>query len=306
MIAGNNFNWRSWLRSKTNILNQQTKSPMKHPFFALFSILATSLTVSVGAVAQTASPIQSSARPFGLDISGPVMIGGSDSKSATFQSTALPSLVSLSNTRFSEREAVNDSSMLLDPSKLVLRNASDVRVYFVSEGAGFRNTLGFNTAGGGVTSGDPLLIFPNASSKGTTATTRSAAEPLLAGDFVDLGNFSAGTKLDFFLIANGANGGNNVFSTDMSVNPDGINHVVSLAALSGSYLLIGFEDLLGGGDRDFNDVLFAVDIGARNIAALTATPEPATYAMLGTFLALGAWVTHRRSGKSSLARVIAN
>ena len=223
------------------------------------------------------------------------MAAGSDSKSATFQSAALPSLIGLANTQLSESRAVNDSSMLLDPSKLFLKNASDVRVYFVSEGAGYHNTLGFNTAGGGVTSGDPLLIFPDASSKGTSATTRSGSEPLLSGDFVDLGNFNSGTKLDFFLVANGASGGRTVFSTDSSVNPDGINHVVSFAALSGSYLLIGFEDLLGGGDRDFNDVLFAVDIGARNLAALTATPEPATYAMLGTFLALGAWAARRRS-----------
>lgn len=280
-------------------MNNQTSTVSR------FSILAASLTVSVSVFAQTTSPVQSSARPFGLDIVGPVMAAGSDAKSATFQSEALPSLISLANTQLSESEAVNDSSMLLDPSKLFLKNASDVRVYFVSEGAGYRNTLGFNTDGGGVTSGNPLLIFPDASSRGTTATTRSGSDPLLSGDFVDLGNFSAGTKLDFFLIANGASGGDEVYSTDISVNPDGINHVVSFAALSGSYLLIGFEDLLGGGDRDFNDVLFAVDIGARNLAALTATPEPATYAMLGTFLALGAWATHRRSATPALARVAA-
>lgn len=281
-------------------MNNQTSTVSR------FSILAASLTVSASVLAQTAAPVQSNARPFGLDIVGPVMAAGSDSKSATFQSTALPSLITLANTQLSESRAVNDSSMLLDPSKLFLKNASDVRVYFVSEGAGYHNTLGFNTGGGGVTSGDPLLIFPDASSKGTTSTVRSGSEPLLSGDFVDLGNFAAGTKLDFFLIANGASGGDDVYSTDMSVNPDGINHVVSFAALSGSYLMIGFEDLLGGGDRDFNDVLFAVDIGARNLAALTATPEPATYAMLGTFLALGAWATRRRSAVAALAQVPAN
>lgn len=281
-------------------MNHQTSTVSR------FSLLAASLTVSASVFAQTTSSVQSSARPYGLDIVGPVMAAGSDSKSATFQSTALPSLITLANTELSESQAVNDSSMLLDPSKLFLKNASDVRVYFVSEGAGYHNTLGFNTAGGGVTSGDPLLIFPDASSKGTSATSRSGSEPLLSGDFVDLGNFSAGTKLDFFLVANGASGGSTVYSTDSSVNPDGINHVVSFAALSGSYLLIGFEDLLGGGDRDFNDVLFAVDIGARNLAALTATPEPATYAMLGTFLALGAWATRRRSATLAVARVPVN
>lgn len=236
------------------------------------------------------SPVQSAARPFGLEIAGPVQLAGSDAAANTFQTEALPGLSALVQTRLSERGPINDSTLLLDPDKLILSTAADVRVYFVGEGAGYRNSLGFNTAGGGVISGNPLLIFPDASSGGR----RTGSEPLLAGDFVDLGNFAAGTKLDFFLIANGASGGNQVFSTDGSVNPDGINHVVSFAALSGSYLLIGFEDLFGGGDRDFNDVLFAVDIGARNLATLTAAHEPGTVAILAAFLGLGGWVFRRR------------
>lgn len=240
------------------------------------------------------SPVQSAARPFGLEIAGPVKLAGSDAAANTFQTEALPGLSALVQTRLSERGPINDSTLLLDPDKLILSTAADVRVYFVGEGAGYRNSLGFNTAGGGVTSGNPLLIFPDASSGGT----RTGSEPLLAGDFVDLGSFAAGTKLDFFLIANGASGGNQVFSTDGSVNPDGINHVVSFAALSGSYLLIGFEDLFGGGDRDFNDVLFAVDIGARNLATLTAANEPAAVAILAAFLGVGGWVFRRRATPS--------
>ncbi|MBN9692090.1 MAG: DUF4114 domain-containing protein [Verrucomicrobia bacterium] len=248
------------------------------------------------------SPVQSAARPFGLEIAGPVKLAGSDAAASTFQTEALPGLSALVQTRLSEQGPINDSTLLLDPDKLILSTAADVRVYFVGEGAGYHNSLGFNTAGGGVTSGNPLLIFPDASSRVSTyspnaqgSVARTGAEPLLAGDFVDLGNFAAGTKLDFFLIANGASGGNQVFSTDGSVNPDGINHVVSFAALSGSYLLIGFEDLFGGGDRDFNDVLFAVDIGARNLATLTAAHEPATVAILAAFLGVGGWIFRRRA-----------
>jgi hypothetical protein len=64
------------------------------------------------------------------------------------------------------------------------------------------------------------------------------------------------------VIANGANGGKTSFSTQRSENLDGINHVVSFAytVKDSPYLILGFEDLLGGGDRDFNDVLFAVVI----------------------------------------------
>ena len=270
------------------------------PGLVLLSLLGTGSAWA--ADAGTNSPVQSAARPFGLEIVGPVKLAGSDTQASAFQSDSLPGLTALVQTRLSERGPINDSTLLLDPDKLVLSSAADVRVYFVGEGAGYHNSLGFNTAGGGVSSGNPLLIFPDASSRVSTYTagsqgsvTRTGLEPLLAGDFVELGNFAAGTKLDFFLIANGASGGNQVFSTDGSVNRDGINHVVSFAALSGSYLLIGFEDLFGGGDRDFNDVLFAVDIGARNVATLTAAHEPATVAMLAAFLGVGGWVVRRRA-----------
>lgn len=240
--------------------------------------------------------------PWGLEIVDEVQYGATDEASKIFFTQDLPKLSELVSTTLYETKAINDATILLDPSKLVLKNESDVRVYFVGEGAGYHNILGFSTDGGSPKGKDAAVIFPDASSlvspltpKNDMTVKRTANEPLLPGDFVDLGEFKAGTKLDFFLIADGANGGKNVYSTDASVNSDGINHVVSFAAISGSYLLIGFEDMFKGGDRDFNDVLFAVDIGAKNLAALTATPEPATYAMLGTFLALGGWAMRRRN-----------
>ena len=240
--------------------------------------------------------------PWGLEIVDKVQYGATDEASKIFFTQDLPKLSELVSTTLYETKAINDATIMLDPSKLVLKNESDVRVYFVGEGAGYHNILGFSTDGGSPKGKEAAVIFPDASSlvspltpQNDMSVKRTSSEPLLPGDFVDLGEFKAGTKLDFFLIADGANGGKNVYSTDSSVNSDGINHVVSFAAISGSYLLIGFEDMFKGGDRDFNDVIFAVDIGAKNLAALTATPEPATYAMLGTFLALGGWAMRRRN-----------
>ena len=254
----------------------------------------------------TKAPVQSSERPFDLNIAGPVQVGGSDKASKEFMKGDLQKLTEFVNTKLNEKAPVNDATMLLNPEKLFLKNASDVRVYFVGEGAGFQNSLGYNTDGGGVTSGNPELIFPNATSqvnsmdpKSASGAKRTSSEPLLPGDFVELGTVKGGTKLDFFLIANGALGGKDVFSTDQSVNPDAINHVVAFSGLSGSYLLIGFEDLLKGGDRDFNDVLIAVEIGAANLAALTATPEPATLAILPMFLGLGWWAKRRRDQRAA-------
>lgn len=239
-----------------------------------------------------ASSEQSAARPFKLDIAAPVMEGGTDERSAEFLKQ-LPQMTEFLNKSLGESSRVDDSRMLLDPGNLKLSTDSDVRVYFIGEGAGYSNTLGFNTTGGGVKGGDAELIFPNASSNVSSydpsgSVKRTSWAPLLPGDFVNLGKVAGGSVLDFFLIADGANGGKNVFSTDRSANGDGINHVVAFSykMANSPFLIIGFEDLWGGGDRDFNDLLFAVDVGAANVKALTSTPEPAMALTLVSFVGL--------------------
>lgn len=268
-------------------------------------VAAMALSSMIGR-AQTPASIQSSARPLGLNIVAPVNAAGSDSKSAGFQSQVLPGMIQFLNQQLGERQQIDDTGILLDSTKLSLKTQSDVRVYFVGEGAGYANSLGFTTDGAGsANSPTAKLIFPNASSRVTSynpppTILRTANEPLMPGDFVDLGRMNGNTMLDFFLIANGASGGQTTFSTQGSLNPDGINHVVSFAyAMQNSpYLILGFEDLLGGGDRDFNDLIFAVDIGAVNIAALVATPEPATMATMAAFVGLG-WVLVRKQRTAS-------
>lgn len=260
--------------------------------------------------AQTELPNQSPARPFGLNITGTVMQAGSDAAAADFQANTLPSLQTFINQNLSERQDLGSvDGMALDPTMLRLETDSNVRVYFVSEGAGYHNTLGYNTEGTGVSEGAPLLVFPDASSSDSTFTDgdttlggRSDWVPLLPGDFVDLGTVSAGEQLDFFLIANGVNGGNNVFTADDTVNPDGIQHVVAYALEGSPYLLIGFEDLLNGGDRDFNDLLFAVDFGAANVDAVIrlASPEPSFALLLTSALAL-TFLPRRRPNSAPLA-----
>ncbi|MBT6362284.1 MAG: DUF4114 domain-containing protein, partial [Rhodospirillaceae bacterium] len=48
-----------------------------------------------------------------------------------------------------------------------------------------------------------------------------------------------------------------IFYTGDSLNPDGVNHAISGTNDDGN-LMIGFEDLTGGGDNDFNDVTISV------------------------------------------------
>jgi len=290
------------------------------PFRSTYWIRNTGASISTGlalltptfaqdsAATRASSSIQNPSRPFKLEIVSEVKIAGSDESSKIFQSDILPNVTKLLNEKLGERQKLDDNSYQLDPSKLKLKTDSDVRLYFIGEGAGYANTLGFTTDGSGsASSKSAQLIFPNASSRLSTDDPKSdirrtEKEPLLPGDFVDLTTLKAGTPLDFFLIADGANRGKQVFSTQVSVNPDGINHVVSFAyALKDSpYLILGFEDLFGGGDLDYNDLLFAVDIGVTNVSALTTTPEPSTLASMSLFLALG-WMLARQRRTTATA-----
>jgi hypothetical protein len=230
-------------------------------------------------------PVQSSARPFGLSIVGPVYAAASDSRSADFQTNELPDMMKTINNNLGEYKPIaNLASKALDPSKLVLSTDAQVRVYFLGEGAGYHNTLGVNYTGTGIKSGTPQLVFPDASSKQSwynystgTGAARTASEPLRAGDFVDFGTLKAGQKLDFFLIADGASSASaaRVWTANKALNSDGIQHMASFAVQDSAYLLLSFEDLTGGGDKDYNDLVFAVEIGVANVQAL-ANPEPAT------------------------------
>jgi hypothetical protein len=273
-------------------------------------ILSTSLVAASGAVAAgdgTISPVQAKADPLKLPIVGPVMAAGSDAASKAFDTSTLPAAIAYVQANLPEGKINTKSKAVVsvDPSKLVLAAKSDVQAIFVSEGAGYHNTLGFNTTGTGVKSGDPQIIFPDASSSvgyaGAGTGTRSASEPLLPGDFVNLGTYAAGTKLDFFLIADGASGGTTVFnSTGASANPDGINHVgmftptmFATPQLNSPYIFVSFEDLYGGGDKDYNDVVFAFNVGVATVHALLAAPEPSMYLTLGGFLVLAVWAKRR-------------
>ncbi len=239
-------------------------------------------------------PVQSAARPFGLSIVDPVYQAASTPQAADFKSNTLSTLNAWIQKNLPEyTEVKNFSSITLDPSMLTVKTTQDVTVYFVGEGAGYQNTLGFNTTGVGTKTGNPQLIFPNASSNissyiGNPSAPPSTSAPLMPGDFVNLGTMPAGTKLDFFLIANGASGGTNVFSTTTSANVDGIRHVVAYTSQDSPYLLIGFEDMLGGGDKDYNDVLIAIN------GTLTTAPEPSTLITLGSFLLLAIYLKRRQ------------
>ncbi len=222
---------------------------------------------------QTLSNKQSSARPFGLQPYALVYKKATDARSQDFQSNFLPYFQELIDQQLSESAVfANTEGFKLDASRLFLRTASDqpIRVYFVHEGAGYQNTLGFSmTPAGAEETGQPYLIFPNASFNGVTSNSRTNSAPLVVGDFVQLDSGAPGIQIDFFLVADGA-GSNRVgtWYNNPERNADGLQHVVAFLMPNTRYVLIGFEDLYNGGDLDYNDCLFAVDIGEVNAANL--------------------------------------
>lgn len=235
-------------------------------FFAVTASLP--LTAFGGTFAKT----QSNARPYNLPIFARVQVRASDARSQDFQRNFLPIFQRLINESLGESVVFNNvSGYKLDASRLFLRTTSDqpIRVYFVHEGAGYLNSLGFSfTPAGQQTPGQPYLIFPNASFNSPTSTSRSNSAPLIVGDFVELTAGGPGIQMDFFLIANGASDPYHTWYNNTDLNVDGKQHVVAFLLPNSRYVMIGFEDLYGGGDLDYNDCLFVVDIGETNAANL--------------------------------------
>ncbi len=155
-------------------------------------------------------------------------------------------------------------------TNVVLTEACDVWVTFISEGAGYLNALGFYTYQNGnpPTSINDIrstmtIIFPNSSFAGSGGGLNS-------GNKVKIGTFGANTVIGWFIVANGFSGGNIgngnwLLFSDENLNPESdVNkrqHNVLLRDPVTGKLILGFEDIRrdnGGCDNDFNDVLFNV------------------------------------------------
>ncbi|MEI6075124.1 MAG: DUF4114 domain-containing protein [Verrucomicrobiota bacterium] len=270
------------------------------------------------------SPVQSKADPYGLKVAGPVMVSGSDASSKSFNQSVLPSLDAFIRGNLPDgRNNLKSGVFEINPDKIVLASKTAVRAYFVSESGGYASSIGVDATKEGqepttwqkeISSSASKLIFPSANSVDDfivngPSQVRTASQPVLPGDFVNLGTFAAGTKLDFFMIANGANqSGAPVYSAKESLNPDGFQqHVAGFTSrifaapqLNSPYLFLAFKDMWGGGDKDMNDVIIALNVGTATVKALLATPEPTTWLTLGSFLGVAIWAKRRSDRQAAV------
>ncbi|MBA4177068.1 MAG: hypothetical protein C0505_10990 [Leptothrix sp. (in: Bacteria)] len=119
---------------------------------------------------------------------------------------------------------------------------------------------------------------PNGNPVGTTVTLSDA----LLDSFIDVGD-----EMVFGILV--TNTGDVFKMGPGSRNADGLIHAAVDATARAGWLRVGFEDLFGGGDRDYDDNVFDFRGGLRS-----SVPEPGSLALVGLAL-LAAGAARRKS-----------
>lgn len=183
----------------------------------------------------------------------------------------------------------------VDPADLTLQANNPVSVIFQSEGAGQQNSLGYYKVAPNGEITDVEFVWTNASGAGSGGSLQAGDSVALdagAGDTLgfflvgngaglnDFGGFEGGNfefrdangnpatvdTADPVLVYVGADGIETVIAGDIfhsnsaSQNGDSVEHAVSGLGDGENQLVIGFEDLPGGGDQDYEDLVFTVEI----------------------------------------------
>jgi chitodextrinase len=147
----------------------------------------------------------------------------------------------------------------------------DVRFDFIDRAAALANELVAVRVDDGSGSIDGLLpgedgysalaleraqvVFPG----GSGAATPDVTMRFTGGDFLVFGIAQASlAQLRLNNPSNSAVNGNSAFFSLMALNPDGIQHMVGWEQQTGGFVQFSFEDLLGGGDFDYDDITWNV------------------------------------------------
>lgn len=159
------------------------------------------------------------------------------------------------------------------PNVFVSTGTGTVTAYFAGFDAGFDSRVGLSVNGAA-----PAAY-------GLLNKTSSLGQAFV------LGNVNIGDTLEFILEVNG---GNAYYSTTKADNSDGFNHAWSTAYAGGDFgipagIFVAFEDINGGGDRDYNDHRFVFNFPGSTV------PEPASWVMLITGFGLVGVAARKRS-----------
>jgi len=163
------------------------------------------------------------------------------------------------------------------PVTFVAASSGDIIAYFAGQDAGDTEDLG-------------LLI--NGVDTGLYGLSNHSTA---VGASFNFGHADAGDALVFFI--RDLSTGNNFYSKT-SLNADLFNHAYATPYGGGDFgipagTFVAFEDILGGGDKDYNDETFVFQ-NVRDTKG--GVPEPATWAMMLTgFGAAGAMMRRRRA-----------
>ncbi|MEQ1637794.1 MAG: DUF4114 domain-containing protein [Methylococcales bacterium] len=239
---------------------------------------------------------------------------GMTDKSAAMPSNLLQTVIGrlpegqdIKNNPTAKAQVANDAG-----ANLVLKAPANIKVSYVSEGAGYENSVGFfkftkdtfSSVNKSTVMTTEKIIFPNFSSN-----------VLQFGKTVDLGNFVANDAIGFTIIGNGwqtvdskgkvskkgmvdTNKANTkIFRTIKRFNPETVNasdwpsHTLLFSYPEKQLMVLAFEDLNREkntnndfsytSDNDFNDVIIAIHVDpwsavdCTNCNVLVPTPTPA-------------------------------
>ncbi|MGL1937004.1 MAG: LruC domain-containing protein [Fibrobacterales bacterium] len=168
----------------------------------------------------------------------------------------------------------------------IVNDSADVWITFIHEGAGYKNSFGYFTYPDSApppaaSSLELIPIFPNASYSGSGGG-------LSTGNTVSIGRFPPGTRIGFWIIANGwennaINWNGPTYFSERDFNPEqsdsARHHLASLYHPDYDMIILAFEDInreSSGCDHDFNDIIFTASwnpVTAINVEHIFEVPS---------------------------------